>query len=63
MPAGADTVNVPLPTGGDEMYRQYRVTITPHQKSADFVIKIRVKEFHDGKASPIRRTYISPCVC
>ena len=41
------------------MYRQYRVTITPHQKSVDFVIKIRVKEFHDGKA-PIRRTYLAP---
>ena len=41
------------------MYHQYRVTITPHQKSADFTIKIRVKEFHDG-GSPLRNTYIPP---
>ena len=41
------------------MYRQYRVTITPHQKSADFDVKIRVKEFHDGGA-PIRNTYVPP---
>ena len=40
---------VPMPTNSnDDMYRQYRVTVTPHQKSADFDIKIRVKEFHDG---------------
>ena len=50
---------IPAANSDDWMYRQYRVTITPHQKSADFVIKIRVKEFHDGKA-PIRRTYLAP---
>ena len=50
---------IPAANGDDWMYRQYRVTITPHQKSVDFVIKIRVKEFHDGKA-PIRRTYLAP---
>ena len=50
---------VPAANSDDWMYRQYRVTITPHQKSVDFVIKIRVKEFHDGKA-PIRRTYLAP---
>ena len=50
---------IPAANSDDWMYRQYRVTITPHQKSADFVIKIRVKEFHDGK-SPIRRTYLAP---
>ena len=27
---------VPMPTGDDSMYRQYRVTITPHQKSGRF---------------------------
>ena len=50
---------VPLPTSDDDMYSQYRVTITPHQKSADFNIKIRVKEFHDN-GSPVRNTYIAP---
>ena len=53
------TDTVPAANSDDWMYRQYRVTITPHQKSVDFVIKIRVKEFHDGKA-PIRRTYLAP---
>ena len=50
---------VPAANSDDWMYRQYRVTITPHQKSADFMIKIRVKEFHDGK-SPVRSTYVPP---
>ena len=53
---------VPMPTSADgtnNMYSQYRVTITPHQKSADFDIKIKVKDFHDGGAS-LRRTYVSP---
>ena len=60
VPAGvAGSGNVPMPTGTDNMYHQYRVTITPHQKSADFTIKIRVKEFHDGEA-PIRNTYVPP---
>ena len=60
VPDGADnTTPVPMPTGDDNMYHQYRVTITPHQKSADFMIKIRVKEFHDG-GSPIRNTYVAP---
>ena len=58
VPQGTDGF-VPLPTGTDEMYRQYRVTITPHQKSADFDIKIKVKNFHDG-GDPVRYTYISP---
>ena len=30
-----DDVNVPLPNGVDDMYRQYRVTITPHAKKGD----------------------------
>ena len=60
VPAGVSgSGNVPMPTGDDNMYHQYRVTITPHQKSADFTIKIRVKEFHDG-GSPIRNTYVAP---
>ena len=54
---------VPTPTGTDEMYRQYRVTITPHAKKGDsaktFNVKVKVKNFHDGGA--VRRlTYVSP---
>ena len=54
---------VPDPTGTDEMYRQYRVTITPHAKKGDstktFNVKVKVKNFHDGGAT-IRNTYVSP---
>ena len=54
---------VPLPTGADEMYRQYRVTITPHSRKGDktktFPVKIKVKNFHDGGAVR-RETYVSP---
>ena len=41
------------------MYRQYRVTITPHQKKGpdEFYVKIRVKEFHDNGAR-LRNTYV-----
>ena len=40
-------------------YRQYRVTITPHQKKGpdEFYVKIRVKEFHDSGAR-LRHTYV-----
>ena len=54
------TDTVPLPTSADgtnTMYRQYRVTITPDQKSSNFDVKIRVKSFHDN-GSPIRNTYV-----
>ena len=54
VPVGADTMNVPLPTGPDQMYHQYRVTITPHRR-ADMV-KISIKEFHDG-ALPFPNVY------
>ena len=50
---------VPMPTGDDSMYRQYRVTITPHQKSADFDVKVRIKTFHDNGAV-VRNTYVPP---
>ena len=50
---------VPMPTGDDNMYRQYRVTITPHQKSADFNVKVRIKSFHDNGAQ-VRNTYVPP---
>ena len=45
---------VPLPSGPDEMYHQYRVTITPHRR-ADMV-KISIKEFNDG-GSPFLNIY------
>ena len=54
------TVTVPLPTS-DDMYRQYRVTITPHQKSADFDVKVRVKSFHDNGAVLRKRMYLLVC--
>ena len=54
VPAGADSMNVPMPTGDDAMYHQYRVTITPHRR-ADMV-KIHVKEFHDN-AAPFPNVY------
>ena len=50
---------VPLPNDVDDMYRQYRVTITPHQKSADFDVKVRIKSFHDNGAV-FRTTYLAP---
>ena len=46
--------SVPLPTGPDNMYHQYRVTITPHRR-AD-TVKVSIKEFHDG-ASPFPNVY------
>ena len=48
-----------LPTSDDGLYRQYRVTITPHTKSADFDVKIRIKSFHDG-GGVVRKTYLPP---
>ena len=54
----ADTV--PVATSPDALYRQYRVTITPHQKKGpdEFDVKIRVKSFHDNGAR-LRNTYVS----
>ena len=54
VPAGADTMNVPVPTGTDNMYHQYRVTITPHRRAN--MVKVSVKEFHDN-ASPFPNVY------
>ena len=51
---GADAMNVPMPTGTDNMYHQYRVTITPHHRVD--MVKISIKEFHDG-ASPFPNVY------
>ena len=54
---------VPLPTGDDNMYHQYRVTITPHAIKGDptktFDAKIKVKNFNNG-GSPTLLTYVSP---
>ena len=47
---------VPVPSGPDKMYWQYRVTITPYQRTADFTLKISVKEFSDG-GSPVLNIY------
>ena len=52
----APAITVPLPSGTDDMYHQYRVTVTPHKRNADFTLKISVKEFHDG-ASPYPNYY------
>ena len=51
--------NVPLPSADDEggtdnMYHQYRVTITPHRRATE--VKVHVKEFHDD-ASPYKNYY------
>ena len=45
---------VPLPSGPDEMYHQYRVTITPYRRVG--MVKISVKEFSDG-GSPFLHIY------
>ena len=57
VPEGFDDVTVPMANTVDDMYRQYRVTITPHIKSANFDVKVRVKSFHDNGAV-LRRTYV-----
>ena len=49
VPPGADDMLVPLPTGADGMYHQYRVTITPY-RGVDMV-KISIKAFHDRASS------------
>ena len=46
--------NIPLPTGTDSMYRQYRVTITPHRRATS--VKVSLKLFHDN-ASPYNNYY------
>ena len=65
------TVDSVAPTSDDNMYRQYRVTITPHAKKGDktktFNVKVKVKNFHDNE-SPVRNTYmylalVPRCTC
>ena len=36
---------VPESTGLDDLYYEYRVTVTPRKRNADFTLKIKVKEF------------------
>ena len=54
IPAGADGVTVPLPSGEDDMYHQYRVRITPYYGAR--VVKISIKTFHDN-ALPLVNVY------
>ena len=54
VPLGVDTMNVPGTTGTDNMYHQYRVTITPYRRVD--MVKISVKEFNDG-GSPFLNIY------
>ena len=55
LPAGPITDDfVPAATGTDDMYYQYRVTITPHRRATE--VKVSVKTFHDN-ASPYRNSY------
>ena len=54
VPPGVDTMNVPGTTGTDNMYHQYRVTITPYRRVD--MVKISVKEFNDG-GSPFLNIY------
>ena len=51
--ANADDL-IPLPTGADDKYYQYRVTITPHRRANE--VKVSVKEFHDN-GSPFVDVY------
>ena len=48
--------NIPAPSGPDAKYHQYRVTITPDKRTADYTLKISVKEFNDG-GSPFLNIY------
>ena len=54
VPAGTDGVTVPLPSGADDRYHQYRVTITPYQGVS--MVKISINAFHDN-GSPTRNFY------
>ena len=56
---GSSMDYVPLPSaddegGADNMYHQYRVTITPHRRAS--VVKVSVGEFHDN-ATPYKNFY------
>ena len=46
----AGSGNVPESTGIDKMYYEYRVTVTPRKRNADFTLKVKVKEFDPENA-------------
>ena len=51
---------VPPPSGPDNMYHEFRVTITPEQRTGDpFDVKIGVNAFHDA-GTPTQVTYVPP---
>ena len=54
-PGAVGSGNVPAPSGPDNMYHQYRVTITPYLGVG--MVKISIKTFHDG-ALPSRNVYV-----
>ena len=49
-PGVAGSGNVPESTGIDSMYYEYRVTVTPRKRNADFTLKVKVKEFDPENA-------------
>ena len=55
VPGVVGSGNVPEPTGRDNMYHQYRVTVTPHRGVN--AVKISIKEFHDS-GLPITNVYV-----
>ena len=61
--AAAENQLIPLATGNDNKYHQYRLTITPHAIKGDpaltFDVKIKVNSFDNGGA-PVRLTYVTP---
>ena len=61
--ASTDGQLVPLPTSDDNLYRQYRVTITPHAKKGDktktFNVKVKVKNFHDNECTCSQHIHIA----
>ena len=44
------TATVPVPTGLDNMYHEYRVTVTPQRRAGGYTLKLSVKGF--GSYSP-----------
>ena len=49
-PGVAGSGNVPAPTGADNLYYEYRVTVTPRQRNADFTLKIKLKDWEPADA-------------
>ena len=49
-PGVAGSGNVPAPTGADNLYYEYRVTVTPRQRNADFTLKVKLKDWEPANA-------------